>query len=241
MRCLLSTWILLLVSLLLACGGGGNQQSNDPPQSPPQSVKGSWEVTLSNVDGAQSTGYIEAVLGQSGNSVSSTYLEYFQISSTSADYSWCDASNAQSLSATINGSKISGTVSTCMGNFTFTGDISGGSIYGAWNGNQFHGSFSGTQVGPLTGTYAGNMTINDVLNYVSVTIAQDSSGTVLVTGTADQAGAVLLSATPVGRTILASGTVGGLQVRFWAIPISQNELVVCDQAGGSALGRLYKQ
>ena len=241
MRALVSTCILLLVSLLPACGGSSNNPSNDPPQPPPQSVKGSWEATLSNVDGAQSTGYVEAVLAQSGSSVSSTYVEYFQVSDTSGDYSWCDASNSQSLSATMNGSKISGTVSTCMGNFTFTGDASSGAISGSWNGSQFHGSFSATQVGPLTGAYAGNVTINDVLNYMSVTIAQDSSGTVLVTGTADQAGTVLLSATPVGRTILASGTVGGLQVRFWAIPISQNELVVCDQAGGSALGRLYKQ
>jgi len=240
MRFPVSTWILL-VSLLLGCGGGGNNKPNDPPQLPTQSVKGSWEVTLSNVDGAQSTGYVEAVLTQSANSVSSTHLEYFQISDTGGGYSWCDASNSQSLSGTINGSKISGTVSTYMGNSTFTADISAGMIYGAWNGNQFHGTFSATQVGPLTGTYAGNMTINDVLNYVTLKIAQDSSGTVLVTGTADQAGTVLLSATPVGRTILASGTVGGLQVRFWAIPISQYELIVCDQAGGSALGRLYKQ
>lgn len=239
MKLLVSTWVLLLLSLLLGCGGGNNK-SNDPFQSS-QSVKGSWEVTLSNVDGAQSTGYIEAVLAQSGNSVSSMYLEYFQISDTGGGESWCDASNSQSLSATTNGNKISGTVSTCMGNSKFTGDISAGMIYGAWNGNQLQGSFSATQAGPVTGTYAGNMTIYDVPNYVTLTIAQDSSGTVLVTGTADQAGAVALSATPVGRTILASGTVGGLQVRFWAIPASRYELIVCDQAGGFALGRLYKQ
>ena len=157
-------FIPFLICLLAASCGSGSQPSNQGQGSTQPSLQGSWEVILPNAGPNGEDGYLELTFAQAGNSVSTSQVESFFYGGASQSYFYCYPTDIQTASATLSGTSVSGTVTTCSGTAAFTGTISGSTMYGAYKdtvGTLGSGSFTASKTSPISGTYSGTLTFLD--------------------------------------------------------------------------------
>lgn len=225
--------VALLWTLSLGCGGSSNVQTSS------SEVSGAYEfVITSNITG--STTLVETNLTANGSQSAASGPSQAQILSL-ANKNWyvngvCSGATPgrNSVSATLNGSKVvvgfdeggnnfAGqgvlTGSTIVGNYSLTGStcpiLSG--IIGVPNGTD-SGGFTGSQVPPLAGTFSGPLTLVGGTENAALTLTETANHALSVNaalkGPAAN-GTFTLTGSAVGNVMFVSGSLNGTSVTWF--------------------------
>jgi hypothetical protein len=239
---------LLAVVVTVGCGGGS--ASSGGSNSNPTTLTGSWEATLSNVDGRGSTEYVDVNLTQSGSAVFSNFADFF-ILNANGDFDFsCQDNTPRDLAASLTGSTLSGTIadpyhcdrstasfSATQANFT--------SLTGKYSLSGIDGNFT-AQVVTLGGTYAGTLEFKDgTQENVSLTVSEPATGPGTITGTVTgpDAGPVNMTINVIGNTAIAyKGTMGTVSIESPLLAwYHAGYLYVIEANEGRYLGQLKAQ
>ena len=212
------TLVSLIFFLLLAVGCGGGSSSAG-------SISGPYEfVATSNTTSGWTT-LIEANLSANGTQISATGPNQVQ-TATRLNGVWYVNGDGQcpyslpgqnSIGGTVSGNNITLTFNEGGNVFTGAGIVSGSSISGTYSGGNSDcsdsGTFTGTKVPKLAGTFSGTLNFPSGADLVTATLTESSGNLLTVQTTLSGAdnGAFTFSGSAVGNVMFVSGMVNGNQ------------------------------
>ncbi len=252
---LMMGWLLLLTG----CGGGSSTTTPTPTSAYPQ-VAGAWEITAKS---GQQPGYstlIESNLQQTSSSSTST------ITATGADQialigqhptggfyvgGLCPGATADDLSATLSPTgTLSLTLTEGAAVYVLTGTVntSGTSMSGTYAFSSGScpdsGTFTGTPVPALAGTYAGTVSFNGNQDNATATLTEGvpSSFDVDLTLTGADSATATLTGFVVGNLFSVQGTLGGQDVSYYGYyAFNEKAVYLVDATSGASIGTLFVQ
>lgn len=256
------SWCALLgvVALTSACGGGKSSNSSSSTESAnPAAISGSWEfVASSSTDG--STTLIETNLTASGTQVSASGPSQVQ-TATYFENAWyvngaCVSPSAgqNSVSGMASGNSLSVTFNEGGNVFTGEGTVTGTTISGSYSGTSADcsdsGTFTGTLVPELSGTFSGNLGFPDGVDSVVATLSEGSNDslTVQVALSGADNGSFTFAGSAVANVAFVSGSIAGSPFSLFgyydaagAYTGTPNSLAVFDYETLAYEGLLVKQ
>lgn len=222
MKAATSLSVLVILLLVTSCGGNGSggSSSGNGGSGSPQGISGAWEfVAKSSVDG--STTLIEADLSANSSQTSATGPNQVQ-TATYFDNAWyvngaCPSASPgqNSVSGTVTGSNISLTFNEGGNVFTGQGSVSGTTVSGSYSGTSPNcpdsGTFTGTQVPDLSGTFSGTLFFISGTDQVTATLTEGNNYSLTVQTVLSGAdnGNFTFSGSAVANVMFVSGTVSG--------------------------------
>jgi len=181
---LLLSFMVLSCFVLVSCGGGSNSSSSGSGGNV-ANVTGQWEITLTSTVNPTWTTYFELALTQTGSNIpaSTESPVVFGVNREQGVFGTFVASCVGGfVTASISGSTITGTFNTNqpIANFSgtlpaATGEISSFSgTYASIAGNQCQdqGTFTATEIPPLSGTLSGQITFDQTVVDVAATVTE---------------------------------------------------------------------
>lgn len=208
--------VALALLVTVGCGGGSSSSG---------SISGPYEfVATSNTTSGWTT-LIEANLSANGNQISATGPNQVQ-TATRLNGVWYVNGDGQcpyslpgqnSIGGTISGNNVTLTFNEGGNVFTGAGIVSGSSISGTYSGGNSDcsdsGTFTGTRVPNLSGTFSGTLNFPSGADLVTATLTASSgdSLTVQATLTGADNGVFTFSGSAVGNVMFVSGMVNGNQ------------------------------
>jgi hypothetical protein len=212
-----AVFVLFMLVLLLTLGCGGGSSSG--------SISGPYEfVATSNATTGWTT-LIEANLSASGAQTSANGPNQVQ-TATRLNGVWFVNGDGEcpnptpgqnSVSGTVTGSNITLTFNEGGNVFTAVGTVNGSTITGTYSGTNAgcsdSGTFVGTQVPNLSGTFSGILSFPSGSDQVTATLTEGSGNslTVQTTLTGADNGSFAFSGSAVGNVMFVSGSVNGTQ------------------------------
>ena len=206
--------LALLLPLALGCGGGSSSAG---------SISGPYEfVATSNTTSGWTT-LIEANLAANGAQTSANGPNQVQ-TATRLNGVWYVNGDGQcpspspgqnSINATVSGNDITLTFNEGGNVFTGEGTVNGSTITGAYSGTNSgcsdSGTFTGTQVPKLAGTFSGILSFPSGAEQVTATLTEGSGNslTVQTTLTGTDNGSFGFSGSAVANVMFVSGSVNG--------------------------------
>jgi hypothetical protein len=217
-----ATWVPIVSILVLAigCGGGSSTNGNNNSGSP-QGISGAYEfVAKSNTTNGATT-LIEADLSANGAQSSASGSSQVQ-TATNVNGTWfvngdCSSPSPgqNSITGTVTGSNITLTFNEGGNVFTGQGTVSGSAVSGTYSGSNPNcsdsGTFTGTQVANLAGTFSGTLNFPSGQDQVTATLTEGSGNSLTVQTTlvgADN-GNFIFSGSAVANVLFVSGSVNG--------------------------------
>lgn len=222
MREVMSVSVALALLFTIGCGGGSSSSSsggssNNPGSS--QGISGVWEFVATSTLG--STTLIEADISANGSQSSASGPNEVQ-TATYSNGLWyvngaCSSASPgqNSVSGTVTGNSISVTFNEGGNIFTGQGTVSGTTISGSYSGTSpdcsSSGTFTGTQVPNLSGTFSGTLGFPSGSDQVTATLTESSSYSLTVQTTLSGAdnGNFVFSGSAVANVMFVSGSVNG--------------------------------
>jgi hypothetical protein len=217
-------YVSLGIVLLLASGcGGGSSSSNGSSgnSGSSQGISGSYEFVATSNTTSGSTTLIEANLSANGAQSSASGSSQVQ-TATYLNGLWyvdgaCSSTSPgqNSISGTTSGSSISLTFNEGGNVFAGQGTVSGNSVSGTYSGTNPNcsdsGTFTGTQVPSLSGTFSGTLDFPSGPDQVTATLTEGSNYSLAVqtvlSGTDN--GTFTFSGSAVANVMFVSGSVNG--------------------------------
>lgn len=215
------TFALALVNLVLlftlACGGGSSGSSGTPG---PTGIAGAYEFVATSTTKPGSTTLIETNLTAKGAQSSGTGPSQVQ-TATYIGGAWyvnggCPIiTPGNSVTGTVSGSNITLAFNEEGNSFTGQGSVSGTTVTGTYSGTNTNcsdsGTFTGTLVPGLAGTFAGQLNFATGTDQVSATLTEGTGNSLTVqavlSGTDN--GTFTFSGSAVANVMFVSGTVNG--------------------------------
>ncbi len=186
-----------------------------------QGISGAYEFVASSSTTGGSKTLIEANLSASGAQSSANGPNQVQ-TATNLNGIWyvngaCSSASPgqNSISGTVTGSNITLTFNEGGNVFTGQGTLSGTTVSGTYAGSNSNcsdsGTFTGTQVPNLSGTFSGTLNFPSGADHVQATLTEgsDHSLTVQTTLTGADNGNFTFSGTAVANVMFVSGSING--------------------------------
>jgi hypothetical protein len=248
-----ANFVVVALALLVAVGCGGGSSGSG-------SISGPYEfVATSNTTSGWTT-LIEANLSANGAQTSATGPNQVQ-TATRLNGVWYVNGDGQcpyslpgqnSIGGTTSGNNITLTFNEGGNVFTGAGIVSGSSISGTYSGGNSDcsdsGTFTGTKVPNLAGTFSGTLNFPSGADLVTATLTESSGNLLTVQTTLSGAdnGAFTFSGSAVGNVMFVSGMVNGNQFSLFGYFDSSgtyngtaNSIQVFDDVAGDGIYANY--
>jgi hypothetical protein len=217
-----TTSVALVSVLLLSVGcGGGSSSSNSSNSGSSQGISGSYEFAAKSNTTSGATTLIEANLSANGAQSNASGPSQVQ-TATNVNGTWyvngdCASSSAgqNSITGTVTGSNITLTFNEGGNVFTGQGTVSGTTVSGTYSGTNSNcsdaGTFTGTQVPSLAGTFSGTLNFPSGSDQVTATLTEGSGNSLTVQATLSgiDNGTFTFSGSAVANVMFVSGSVNG--------------------------------
>jgi hypothetical protein len=207
----------VVISLFgIGCGGGSSAAG---------SISGSYEFVATSTTTSGWTTLIEANLAGNGAQTSASGPSQVQ-TATRLNGVWYVNGDGQcpyslpgqnSIEGTVSGSDITLTFNEGGNVFTGEGMVNGSSISGTYSGGNSDcsdsGTFTGTKVQNLAGTYTGTLNFPSGADSVTATLTETAGNALTMQTTLSGAdnGSFTFAGSAVGNVMFVSGTVNGNQ------------------------------
>lgn len=204
---------------VLACGGSNNSSSTGSGTGS-RGIAGSYEFVATSNQTLGSTTLIEANLTANGSNISASGANQVQTATYLNDVWYvngaCPSSSAgqNSVSGSMSGNSITLTFNEGGNVFTGQGTVTGTTVTGTYSGSNANcsdaGSFTGTLVPSLSGTFSGTLFLSYGLDNVTATLTEASGNALTFQTTLSGAdnGNFTFSGTAVANVMFVSGSVG---------------------------------
>jgi hypothetical protein len=249
----------LFVALLMGCAGSVNSTtglgSGNPPTEPSYaSLAGSWQFTAASTAQPGYDTLLEVNLQQSGANLSANGSNQIFIvaenpSGQNVIGGNCPGNGNDSVTGTTTGTSVSFTFNEGGNLFTITGTVGSngttmtGTYQSSGGGCADSGTFSGTLIPSVNGTYSGQLNFPDgTTDGVTAILTESSNDSLTVNATVSgmDTGTTVLTGTVIGGGFSASGTFQGQPIAYYSYyDASLFALLVFEASSGEYVGSLY--
>jgi hypothetical protein len=255
---------IMITVLALGLAGCNAAKQTTPTATTDTQLSGAWEFQLSTqpTPVSSETVLLETVLTPQGGQFAALsnnlmFITDVQSNSTYYQFGTICSPGQEVLSGQVgqNGS-LSLAFSDPLDTYTGTGQVvSATSVSGTYSGSSssdcpYSGSFTGTSVQPLSGTFSGTLSLSNATDTLTATLNQSAlSLTVTGTSTGTDNGSFTLQGVATANSFQIEGTIGSNNVSLAGIYVPGQKAIylseVCTQApcsnGYYAVGELTLQ